>query len=91
MVRPYYDIDDIRVFKKDIPESELVWHRDEEHRVVRVISGEGWEFQYENNLPFEMKLEEIFYIPKMMYHRVYKKGNTDLVLRILRSNGPGND
>lgn len=86
MVRPYYDIGDIRVFKKDIPESELVWHRDKEHRVVHVLSGEGWEFQYENSLPFEIKPEQNFDIPKMIYHRIYKKGDTNLVLRILRRN-----
>ena len=90
MVKPYHDIDDIRFFSSDINELDLVWHRDRENRVVEVLSGDGWEFQYENDLPFILKAEEVFHIPRMQYHRIFKKGNTDLILRIHHCDGQKN-
>lgn len=83
--KPYYDIKSngkiIRTFDKDIPLSELVWHRDERDREVKVLSGKGWKFQHDNELPFEMKEGTTININKMEYHRIHK-GKGKLVIEI---------
>jgi len=79
--KPYKDIGIIRLFDADVKSEDLVWHRDEEDRTVEVMDGEGWQFQFNGSLPFELKTGRKFSIPKDMYHRVIK-GKTDLVLKI---------
>jgi hypothetical protein len=69
----------IRTFSSDVDETELVWHRDKEDRIVEVVENNGWMFQYDNEIPKTLK-ENIF-IPKNTYHRIIK-GNGDLVLKI---------
>ena len=71
----------IREFDSNIPNEELVWHRDEKNRVVEVIEGSGWRFQMDNRLPIELKEGMILLIPKETYHRI-GKGNTKLVIKI---------
>ena len=71
----------IREFKLDIPNEELVWHRDEKDRYVTIIEGSGWQFQLDNELPLELKEKDVIFIPKQTYHRVMK-GNTDLLIKI---------
>jgi hypothetical protein len=71
----------IRVFCEELNTEELVWHRDKRNRIVEVISGEGWKFQNDNELPFEMERGMVFEIEAYAYHRILK-GNTDLILRI---------
>lgn len=73
-----------RVFKKEIPEKELVWHRDANDRHIRVVSGK-WQFQFDNEVPFEIYEGLHFFIPKNEYHRIIK-GDGDLVLEITESN-----
>ena len=48
---------------------------------ITVLEGEGWQFQFNGELPFELKENMIFKIPEGMYHRLIK-GKTDLVLKI---------
>jgi hypothetical protein len=69
------------VFCEELQDKELVWHRDHSDRIVEVISGEGWKFQYDNEVPFELKRGMKLEIEAYSYHRILK-GNTDLVLRI---------
>jgi quercetin dioxygenase-like cupin family protein len=71
----------MRTFAADVAEIELVWHRDEEDRKVTVLSGEGWKFQYDNEIPFQLKKGDVFNIESMRYHRIIK-GTTELVLLI---------
>jgi len=71
----------IRTFSAKVESEELVWHRDKEHRKITVLEGEGWQFQFNGNLPFELKHDYKFEIPQGMYHRIIK-GKTDLVLKI---------
>ena len=71
----------IREFDSNIPNEELVWHRDEKNRVVEVIGGSGWRFQIDNRLPIELKEGMILEIPKETYHRI-GRGNTKLVIKI---------
>ena len=79
--KPYKDVGVIRIFSSDVNSEELVWHRDKESRKITVLEGEGWQFQFNGSLPFELTKDRIFSIPKDMYHRVIK-GKTDLVLKI---------
>ena len=47
------DLDgEVREFLIDRDDEEYVWHRDNEHREVEILEGEGWRFQYENCLPY---------------------------------------
>ena len=79
--KPYKDVGIIRLFSSDVNSEELVWHRDRENRKVTVLEGQGWQFQFNGSLPFELTEGRIFDIPKDMYHRVIK-GKTNLVLKI---------
>ena len=79
--KPYTDIGIIRLFSSEVDSEELVWHRDKENRKVEVIEGEGWQFQFNGSLPFELTEGRKFDIPEGMYHRVIK-GKTKLVLKI---------
>ena len=44
----------IRTFSEDVDEMDLIWHTDKENRVVNVLEGNGWKFQFDEELPFEM-------------------------------------
>ena len=79
--RPYTDVGVIRIFSSEVDVEELVWHRDKENRKVEVLEGEGWQFQFNGSLPFELTEGRKFNIPEGMYHRVIK-GKTKLVLKI---------
>ena len=79
--KPYTDIGIIRLFSSEVDSEELVWHRDNEDRKVEVMEGEGWQFQFNGSLPFELTEGRKFKIDKDMYHRVIK-GKTNLVLKI---------
>jgi hypothetical protein len=83
LVNPYIDYDDVRIFHIDVLEEDLVWHRDKEDRTIIVLEGTGWKFQYDNDLPFELKLKDEVTIRKMVYHRLIK-GKTPLRLEISR-------
>ena len=68
-----------RTFDEDVAEEEMIWHRDKRDRTITVLEGEGWMFQFDNELPFIM--EGKFTIPMGVYHRVIK-GDGDLKLKI---------
>ena len=86
MVKPYVDYDSdegfIRIFDYSVSEDELIWHRDERDRLIKVIEGNGWKFQYENQLPFVLVDDHSYYIDAYSYHRLIKGGG-DLTLRII--------
>lgn len=71
----------IREFDDSIDPIHLLWHRDKEDRKVTVLKGKGWEFQFDNELPLELKEEDVIFIPKYKWHRVIK-GDSKLVLKI---------
>lgn len=71
----------IREFDQSVAPIELVWHRDERDRVVKVLEGEGWSFQFDNEIPRKLQKGDIVEINKMVYHRVIK-GDTNLVLEV---------
>ena len=73
-MKPYTQVksNDIieRIFTPDIEEEELVWHRDEKDREVRVIGDTDWMFQFDNDLPISFR--HPIYISKGVIHRVIK-------------------
>ena len=71
----------IRLFDKSVSIDDLVWHRDENCRVIEVVSGSGWSFQRDNELPTSLKEGDVFNIEKESWHRLIK-GEDDLVLMI---------
>ena len=62
----------IREFSADVDEMELIWHTDREDRVVSVIEGNNWKFQFDEQLPFEMVDGIEITISKGELHRVIK-------------------
>ena len=71
----------IRIWDENVLESDLVWHRDKETRVIEVMESGGWQFQTDNNPPIKLEKGMKYTIPKMVYHRLIK-GQFDLVLRL---------
>ncbi len=71
----------IRGFSKTVDVSELVWHLDEQDRTIKVLDGDSWYLQMDNNLPVLLEQGRTYQIPKMTYHRVIK-GNNDLIIEI---------
>lgn len=59
----------------------LNYHTDLEARTVTVISGEGWQFQYEGEDPINMTENLVIEIPANRSHKIIK-GTTDLVVTI---------
>lgn len=84
MSKPYKDIDVVddvvvRTFDENIDPVELMWHRDEEDRLVESINPTNWMVQIDDNLP--VSLDKQIFIPKGVYHRVIK-GDGDLTIKI---------
>jgi quercetin dioxygenase-like cupin family protein len=71
----------IREFNENIDPTELLWHRDLESRKITILEGNGWYFQKDNELPFEMKKGDTIFIPELSWHRIIK-GNTTLTIKI---------
>lgn len=72
-----------RTFPKDISEKELVWHRDLETRIIKVVSGVDWKLQFDNELPIDLEIDKSYIIPKMTFHRILK-GSDNLLLKITK-------
>jgi hypothetical protein len=85
--KPYIDIEVtdkyiIREFNENIDPIELMWHRDNENRIVEIIGKTDWKIQLDNQLP--TSINESISIPKHMYHRLIK-GTGNLKLKIHKS------
>ena len=87
MEKPYRDLEVtdeyvIREFGSDIDPIELMWHRDNEDRMVEVLEcGEGWGFQFDDGLPFDLEPNTSIFILRHDWHRVVK-GEGTLLLKI---------
>jgi hypothetical protein len=72
----------IRTFDPSVVSSdEYVWHRDEKDRVVTVLEGDGWQFQFDDEIPIRINRNDEIKIPKQVYHRIIV-GSTPLKLKI---------
>jgi len=74
-MNPYKDLEVtdlyiIREFSENIDPIELLWHRDNEDRIVEIQGKTDWKFQLEDNLP--TSINKLIFIPRGMYHRVIK-------------------
>lgn len=90
MEKPYRDLEItdeyiIREFDENIDPIELLWHRDNEDRMVEILEcGEGWGFQFDDGLPFELEPNTSIFILRHDWHRVIK-GEGTLLLKIHKS------
>jgi hypothetical protein len=85
-MNPYKDLEVtdfyiIREFSENIDPIELLWHRDNEDRIVEIQGETNWKFQLEDNLP--TSINKPIFIPRGMYHRVIK-GTNNLKLKIYK-------
>jgi hypothetical protein len=83
-MKPYTDIEVtdkyiIREFNENIDPIELMWHRDNEDRLVEIVGETDWQLQLDNKLPTSMN--EPIFIPRHEWHRVIK-GSGNLKLKI---------
>lgn len=80
--KPYIDTESedfiTRRFSQDIDPIDLLWHRDLKNRSVKIIEGNDWRIQLENELPRSF---DLITIPKLTWHRVIK-GEGDLIVQI---------
>jgi hypothetical protein len=86
-MKPYKDIEVtdryiIREFNETIDPIELMWHRDDENRLVEAIEHTDWQLQLDNELPLSMNMP--IFIPRHAWHRVIK-GTEKLKLKIYKS------
>jgi len=72
-----------RTFKSDLEQEDLKWHYDDEHRIMVITHETDWKFQYDNQLPIDLKVDTSYVIPKGEYHRLVK-GTGDLEVKILK-------
>ena len=85
--KPYKDLEVtnehiIREFDENIDPIELMWHRDDENRLVEALEPTDWFIQLDNQLPVSMN--QSIFIPRHMWHRVLK-GTDKLKLKIYKS------
>ena len=73
----------LREFSADVDEMELIWHEDKEDRIVSVVEGNGWKFQFDEELPIEMEDGIDITIPKGVIHRVIK-GKGPLKIKVFK-------
>ena len=74
----------IRTFPADVDEMDLIWHADKENRIITVLEGNGWKFQFDEELPIEMTEGKSISILKGVIHRVIK-GNGPLVIKLQKN------
>ena len=74
----------IRTFPADVDEMDLIWHADKENRIITVLEGNGWKFQFDEELPVEMTEGKSISILKGVIHRVIK-GNGPLVIKLQKN------
>ena len=85
--KPYIDLEVtdeyiLRQFSENIDPIELLWHRDDEDRVVEIIGETDWQLQLDNSLP--TSIQERIFIPRHQWHRVIK-GTGVLTLKIYKN------
>lgn len=87
MEKPYRDLERgtgyvIREFDKNIDPIHLLWHRDNEERVVQVLEcGPGWKLQMDDELPRDLEPKTSIFILRHQWHRVIK-GEGNLLVKI---------
>ena len=70
-----------RTFSYNVDPSKLVWHRDHNNRIIKVIEGCLWHLQMDNELPLLLEINKQYHIPKNVYHRIIK-GYGNLIIEV---------
>lgn len=83
-MEPYTNIETtdeyiIRKFDENIDPVELMWHMDNEDRLVEALESTDWLVQLDDSLP--ILLDKPIFIPKHVYHRTIK-GTGSLLVKI---------
>ena len=69
----------LRTFSEKVHSEDLLWHWDEEDRIISTNQETDWLFQFDNKLP--QRIQGRIEIPKGMWHRLIK-GTGDLSLTV---------
>jgi hypothetical protein len=69
------------VFDESIDPIELMWHRDQEDRLVEAVEPTDWMMQLDNELP--TLIDKPIFIPRYNWHRVIK-GTGTLTVKITK-------
>jgi hypothetical protein len=69
----------IRTFSEDVTNEDLMWHRDEEDRLITPLHETNWLIQLDNELP--QQFDKPIFIEKEKYHRLIK-GDGNLKLKV---------
>jgi hypothetical protein len=72
----------IRKFDENIDPVELMWHMDNEDRLVEALESTDWLVQLDDSLP--ILLDKPIFIPKHVYHRTIK-GTGPLLIKIIKT------
>jgi len=72
----------IRHFDPTADDHLYKWHRDPEDREIIVLNKNDWKFQFDNEIPQMLEINNIIKIKTGEYHRLIK-GTTLLSLKIL--------
>ena len=74
-----FDNSFVRTFDDKVDNDELVWHRDRKSRTIKVLNGNDWKLQYDNQLPIDLINGKKYFITKETFHRIHKgKGKLEL-------------
>jgi hypothetical protein len=85
-MKPYSDTEStenlvIREFDQNLDPEELLWHRDQETRIVESLDPTDWQVQLENSLPVSLNNKVV--IPNLEWHRLIK-GTGKLRVKIIK-------
>jgi len=85
-MRPYQEIKKesnivVRTFDESIDPVELMWHRDQEDRIIEPVESTDWKFQLDNELP--TLIDKPIFIPRYTWHRAIK-GTGSLKVKITK-------
>ena len=72
----------VREFSQDTDPMSLVWHQDNEDRLVTPLHETDWMVQLDDQLPIKLKIGEKILIPEGVWHRVIK-GTGDLKVEVI--------
>ena len=73
----------LRYFDHNVLSEELVWHQDQEDRIIEVIQSNDWYFQRDEEVPFKLVEGMKFSIKKLDYHRLLR-GKNDLIIKVTK-------
>lgn len=72
-----------RFFSQETESEDLLWHWDEEERIILPLHKTDWKFQMDNELP--KTIESEIRIPKGFWHRLIKgTGNLEIEIQKIK-------